>query len=51
MVRLAKHRAPAPKLQYWQHLANIRASIVCMKHWLTEAKAEVLDAWVAYKTK
>ena len=51
MVRIGKHRAKAPRLQYWQHKANILAHVQHLKLWLIEAKAEVLDAWQAYKAK
>jgi hypothetical protein len=51
MVRIGKHRAKAPRLQHWQHKANIMAHIQHIKLWLTEAKAEMLDAWNTYKTK
>ena len=51
MVRLAKHRAPAPKLQHWQHLANLKAHMYHLRLWLTDARAELVDAWHTYKTK
>jgi hypothetical protein len=51
MVRIAKHRQPDPKLQHWQHKANIMAHILHMKLWLFDTRAELIDAWNAYKTK
>ena len=51
MVRIGKHRKPAPRLQYWQHLANIKAHLMHARLWIIEAKAEVIDAWHTYKTR
>jgi hypothetical protein len=50
MVRIGKHRQQAPKLQLWQHKANIMAHIRQVRLWIIEAKAEVLDAWHTYRT-
>ena len=51
MVRIGKHRAKAAKLQHWQHKANIMAHIQHAKLWIIDARAELIDAWNAYKTK
>ena len=51
MVRIGKHRAKAPKLQHWQHKANIIAHIQHIKRWIIDARAELIDAGHTYKTK
>jgi hypothetical protein len=50
MVRLAKHKQPTPKLQLWQHKANIKANIRQARLLIDNAKAELIDAWHTLKT-
>jgi hypothetical protein len=50
MVRLGRHKYRSPKLQLWQHKANIMAHIGHARLWFIETKAEVLDAWHTYRT-